>query len=77
MYTLAVLPSHVADYKLYLLLLQLHGKGLVQMSKILCHHFYFKPISFPCISGSLVFRFLKGLGASSFSRRTGERETNR
>lgn len=54
----------------------LQGKGLVQESKILCHHLYFKPISFPCISGFLVFGFLKGLGTSSFRRRTGERGRN-
>lgn len=40
-----------------------HGKGLVQVSKLLCHHLYFQPISFPCISGFLVFWFLRGLGA--------------
>jgi len=75
---LAVLPSHMAGCTLYLPLLPCTGKGwLVQAPKNLCHHLYFQPIPFSCISGFLVFAFLKELGASSFRRRTGEREPSR
>lgn len=50
----------------------LHGEGLVQVSKILCHYLYFKPVSFPCICVSLVIGF-KGLGAPSFRKIAGRR----